>query len=565
MSGTWHALNNQPKFNVSTMLLLTDGTVMCQESGARAWWRLSPGPGGGYLDGAWAALAPMHHSRLYYASAVLADGRVFVAGGEYSDAGSETTTAEIYDPKSNSWMEIAAPAGWNRIGDAPCTVLPDGRVLVGQIDDARTAIYDAVANTWTPAANKGDASSEESWVLMPDGTILVAQCSAHPGTEKYLISANNWMPTGQTPSDLVEGASIEIGPGVLLPDGRALFIGATPHTALYTPGPAANAAGTWAPGPAIPHDPAGRVCGAKDAPACLTVGGHVLLTVGPVDGVSGDYLGPTYFYEFDGKSLVKVPDAPNAGQVPFVGRMLLLPTGDILYAAGTPALYAYSPTDPFQDTWRPEILTAPAGLYAGLSYTLSGRQLNGLSQAVGYGDDASAATNYPLVRLRSKAGQVRYCETFGHSTMGVGTGTAVHTTNFLVPSSTPPGSYELTVIANGIPSKGLDILVEALVLPFGWDRLWAWLIGSLADGPLWAIGPNGPVPVDPMGAEIRAQVRAARVAILDNIKVLEKIGKQVDKQRLKAARAAKPVTDPEFDAFVKKHKKSKSKSAAKVH
>jgi hypothetical protein len=29
--GTWHPLANQPTFNAETMLLLTDGTVMCHE------------------------------------------------------------------------------------------------------------------------------------------------------------------------------------------------------------------------------------------------------------------------------------------------------------------------------------------------------------------------------------------------------------------------------------------------------------------------------------------------------------------------------------------------------
>ena len=56
-----------------------------------------PGRGGDYANGTWSPLAPMTDSRLYYASAVLADGRVFVAGGEYHN-GSENdwNRAEIY-------------------------------------------------------------------------------------------------------------------------------------------------------------------------------------------------------------------------------------------------------------------------------------------------------------------------------------------------------------------------------------------------------------------------------------------------------------------------------------
>jgi hypothetical protein len=36
MPGTWQPLTNQPAFNASTMLLLTDGTVMAQEPNGTA-------------------------------------------------------------------------------------------------------------------------------------------------------------------------------------------------------------------------------------------------------------------------------------------------------------------------------------------------------------------------------------------------------------------------------------------------------------------------------------------------------------------------------------------------
>ena len=35
----------------------------------------------------------------------------------------------------------------------------------------------------------------------------------------------------------------------------------------------------------------------------------------------------------------------------------------------------------------------------GLTYAITGTQFNGLSQAVGFGDDFQAATNYPQVRI----------------------------------------------------------------------------------------------------------------------------------------------------------------------
>jgi hypothetical protein len=130
MPGTWTPLTNQPTFPASTMLLLTDGTVLSQESGGKRWWRLWPDQHGNYINGTWSPQADMANTRLYYASAVLNDGRVFVAGGEYSDAGGDTNKAEIFNPVIDAWSALAAPAGWNNIGDAPCAVLPDGRLTL---------------------------------------------------------------------------------------------------------------------------------------------------------------------------------------------------------------------------------------------------------------------------------------------------------------------------------------------------------------------------------------------------------------------------------------------------
>jgi hypothetical protein len=531
------------------MLLLTDGSVMCQDHGGNRWWKLVPDALGNYLNGSWHALAPMHHTRLYYASAVLRDGRVFVAGGEYSDAGSETSTAEIYDPLLDSWTVIAPPAGWSSIGDAPCCVLADGRVLIGNSADNKTAIYDPATGAWTAAASKEDLSSEESWVLLPDGSVVTAECAGHPKSERYLPHLDKWVSAGTVPVELVEASSIEIGPALLLPDGRVVAIGATSHTALYQPGPGPQA-GSWCAGPSFPPVN-GRAVGAKDAPACLLPNGKILCVAGPVDGVSGDYLGPTYFFEHDGHSLVRVTDPPNAGGVPYVGRMMLLPTGQALFAAGGPAIYAYDGGGFPAPQWRPRIAHVSTFLRASGVYTLFGSQLNGLSQAVGYGDDASSATNYPLVRLRSfVSGRVRYCRTFDHSTMGVapGHGPFLHSTRFKVPFGVEGGACELTVIANGIASAPVAVVVAPyLFFPFVTEEAeMSYLLGSLADGPLWVLGPNGPRPVDPGSPDVAARAQAARAQIVGALQDLQALGREEVARRDRIASGVAPAVDPEL-------------------
>jgi hypothetical protein len=448
------------------MLLLTDGTVMCQNSGTSHWWKLKPDINGNYVNGTWSALADGPNAPLYFASAVLRDGRVFVAGGEYNHGTTaELLAAEIYNPVTNAWTVLATPAGWTAIGDASSCAFPDGRVMLGYIFDQRCAIYDPVANTWTAAANKNNtSSSEETWTLLPDQTILTVNCPGHPATQKYVIAENQWINCGNTPFDLVEAASIEIGPAVLLPDGRVFAVGATNHTALYTMPPNSNQPGTWANGPTFPLPAGVANLGAKDAPGCLLPNGLVLCLAGPVDGVSGDYLSPTYFFEFNPSTntLSAITNPPTNGGPPYVGRFILLPTGQVLFANGSSNVQVYTPTGTPDPMWKPNITSVPTSLIRGGTYTLYGRQINGLSQAVAYGDDATMATNYPIVRLRNTAtGHIFYCRTSNHSTLAVNTGTVIHHTQFLVPAGAELGAADITVVANGIASDPVHVTVSS--------------------------------------------------------------------------------------------------------
>jgi hypothetical protein len=96
---------------------------------------------------------------------------------------------------------------------------------------------------------------------------------------------------------------------------------------------------------------------------------------------------------------------------------------------------------------------------AGGTFLLKGRQFNGLSQASMYGDDATVATNYPIVRLTTSTGHVVFCRTFNHSTMAVATGNAIVSTTVEVPAAIDNGEAELVVVVNGIASKPCKVNV----------------------------------------------------------------------------------------------------------
>ena len=102
--------------------------------------------------------------------------------------------------------------------------------------------------------------------------------------------------------------------------------------------------------------------------------------------------------------------------------------------------------------------------------------------------------------------------------MGVATGVSTQSTNFAVPCGVDFGPTELCVIANGIASDCVIIQVS----PFHWrfpidEAMVNILIGNLADGPLWVLGPNGPVPVDPWGPRVAKQAGIARGKIIDGV------------------------------------------------
>src|SRR5689334_13794464 len=107
----WTVLNNQPGVPIGTTLLLTDGTVMAQQLtndgfGTSSWWKLTPDISGSYVNGTWTQLAslPSGYAPLWYASAVLPDGRVLVEGGEYNGTSKVLTNqGAIYDPAANTW------------------------------------------------------------------------------------------------------------------------------------------------------------------------------------------------------------------------------------------------------------------------------------------------------------------------------------------------------------------------------------------------------------------------------------------------------------------------------
>ena len=455
---SWTALNHQPCspgqpcFGPGTALLLTDGTVMAQNSGTDTWYKLTPDNTGSYVNGTWsqAASLPAGYGPLYFASAVLPDGRLIVEGGEFNFflPATTSTTGAIYDPTANSWTSVAPPPGWCCISDAQSVVLADGRFMLANADTSEQAILNDVTLTWTATGTgKADINNEEGWTLLSNKQLLTVDGRNGTNSELYVPASGKWHSAGSTIVEL--SAGLEVGPAVLRPNGAVFATGAGGHTAVYD-----TSTDAWRIGPDFPVVSSGQLAIA-DGPAALLTDGNVLCDT----SVPGD-LG-TYFFEFDGTNLNQVPAPPNAPfEQAFYGRMLVLPTGQIFFTDGSADVEIYTSVGSPNPHWAPRVQSAPGTVTRGGSYVVSGHLFNGLSQGAAYGDDAQSATNYPLVRITNLGtGHVFYSRTHDHSSMAVAF-VGLVSTHFDVPFDQETGPSTLVVVANGIPSVAVDLNVQ---------------------------------------------------------------------------------------------------------
>jgi hypothetical protein len=436
---------------------MTDGTVMIQDFCSPDWWSLTPDKHGSYINGTWTKKAsmPSNYGPLFNASAVLADGKLIVEGGEYNGGGKAhcpestfTKQGAIYNPKEDTWRRVNPPKGWKHISDAPSVVLSDGTYMLANSFSKLEALFNESTLTWTPTGKgKYDINMEEGWTLLPSGSVLTVDVFQEPNSELYDPSTGFWSTAGATPDNLTHHA--EIGPQVLRPDGTVFVVGVIKYTAIYN-----SHSGKWSAGPDLPTVGGLELTGIDD-PATLLPNGEILMPLSY--GVSF----PTYFFVTDGSSFRQVVAPPNAThkeEEQF--HLLMLPTGQVLETDWSNDVEIYTPYGSAKRGLEPTVISVPNKLMHGRTYTVAGRHFNGYSQTTFEGDDEQMATNYPLVQITNDATRhVFYARTHNHSYMGVASPHIV-STEFDVPVSIETGQSTLVVIENGFRSAAVHVNIR---------------------------------------------------------------------------------------------------------
>jgi Secretion system C-terminal sorting domain/SprB repeat/Galactose oxidase, central domain len=477
-TGTWTAVKTlAPHLNYGVCLLMTDGTVICHnQHGGRygtGWDRLTPDIHGSYANGTWDTIASMHGDRLFFSTQVLPDGSVYVAGGEY---GAGDSAGEVYNPFTNTWTLITGlPTGW-KIYDGNSEILYNGTILEGPQIGANPSFdclfYTPGANLFTVAPTAHYNHDEASWLKLPDSSVLFVGVGS-TYSNRYIPQKNEWIYDDTVPVQLFDYYGYEAGGSFMLPNGKAIFFGATPANALYTP-TGDTVPGTWSQADSFPVIN-GTETGMTDASSAMMVNGKILCSVSPV-GTSGadEFRTPAYFLEYDytTNTFTQVTDTLPVlgvdslkGICSYMTQMLDLPDGTVLVSISQTShsnqYYIYTPGSGPIPQGKPTIDNL-TDIHCN-SYRITGKLFNGISEGASYGDDWQMETNYPLVRL-TNGDTVYYARTSNWNRIGaVQTDSLEDTAYFMLPSIAG-GTYSLQVVVNGFASNPVMLTTFGVVI-----------------------------------------------------------------------------------------------------
>lgn len=225
-----------PTGRPTTAGVCTSGSAVTSLADGRVLVTGGPFRGGGYNSAEiydpktdqWTQVASMHGGRAFHTATLLPDGQVLVVGG--ADLPGTLATAERYDPTNDRWTAVA-PLPVAR-SDHTATLLPDGRVLVvggvgdrGDTGPATAAIlYDPKTDQWSDAGTTMTTTGGHTATLLPDGSVLVTggddlvsgQNRPTPNAERYTASI---LRTDLSHRVSIIGTVLIVGAGIIVMAG----------------------------------------------------------------------------------------------------------------------------------------------------------------------------------------------------------------------------------------------------------------------------------------------------------------------------------------------------------
>ena len=208
--------------------------------------------------GGWTATASMNTPRQFFTATVLDDGTVLAAGG-MNTGNSIVNTAEVYDPKQNSWTYTGNLHDGAR-ANQKAALLSSGEVLIAAgfqsypdcsyRSDAE--LYDPSSGTFSQTGSRG--TNSDGWggmTVLGDGRVIAEGggigCGLYTNyADIYDPLTGLWTPTTNTLPSWRDGLIT-----TLLGSGKVVAAGgsdssSSPSTVSYLFDPTVGSNGTWA-------------------------------------------------------------------------------------------------------------------------------------------------------------------------------------------------------------------------------------------------------------------------------------------------------------------------------
>ena len=427
------------------------------------------------------------------------DPSILLPGGNILAGNIFSRSSYTYSIATDSWTPAANKYYNDRSDEEGWTKLPGNRVLTYDLWQSITAgigfaeVYDVSTGLWTGISPADGTASGTLPVLsspalgyelgpelrLQDGRVLVIGANNH--TALYTPPTNTWaagpdiLGTLSNAFGTINSAAFgaDDAPAALMPNGHVLLAADAGAAAVTSAGDTTIESNVITNVPSTAGLQAGWAVTQVDGKTTVIPAGTSILSVDSATQIhisknaasttagfalifGGIFSKPTQIFDFDPVTASVSPVSPASPDsllpsIPsFITRMLVLPTGQVLFSDSSNQLWIYTADGGPNPSLRPVVNRVS---YSGSGvFSLTGKQLNGPSDASAYGDDVGNDENYPIVRLVNPTGNVYYCRTANWSSTSVGGGSTPETVNFTLNPAVRAGNYVLIATGGGISS-----------------------------------------------------------------------------------------------------------------